>query len=257
MSSRPELAERWLRIVPTLLDTPLRSAFVRNELATHAAAHVGPALEDLLERASSADGVRARELLPTFVLALASPPCAPLRAELSIVARTLPLPHVARLFPLQLEAEPEDSPPIVAKRSDGRTLTLGERKALARRPNRASLEKLLFDPHPAVLSILLANPRLTEDDVLRIAARRPGNPLLLSILAQHDGWMQRPRVRLAIIQNPRTPVDVAVPLVLLLVRPELEQIVVAVDLPEAVRTLADARLRGIPPFHEPALEAGG
>ena len=61
----------------------------------------------------------------------------------------------------------------------GRPLTLGERKSLARRPDRAMLDRLLHDPHPDVIRRLLRNPRLTEDDVVRLAARRPGRPEVL------------------------------------------------------------------------------
>ena len=53
----------------------------------------------------------------------------------------------------------------------GRTLTLGERKALARRPTRKAMEKLFADPHPAVIRTLLANPKVVE--ARRHPARRP------------------------------------------------------------------------------------
>ena len=50
-----------------------------------------------------------------------------------------------------------------AKRSEPapskeRPLTLGERKALARKPDRRLIARAMRDPHPAVVAVLLSNP---------------------------------------------------------------------------------------------------
>ena len=54
------------------------------------------------------------------------------------------------------EAEAPMTAPEVARHGD-RPLTLGERKSLARQPSRAALARLLRDPHPAVVELLLDN----------------------------------------------------------------------------------------------------
>jgi len=72
----------------------------------------------------------------------------------------------------------------VPKYSAGKTLTLGERRSLATTPNRKIIELAMSDPHPMVASRLLSNPKITEDDVIRIAARRSIPPALLSEIAQ-------------------------------------------------------------------------
>src|SRR6185312_9946308 len=106
-----------------------------------------------------------------------------------------------------------------------------ERRALARRPSRAAFDKLLRDPHPMVVKNLLQNPRLTEDDVIRMVARRPAYPEVIAEVARHPVWSQRARVRMAIVQNPGAPPELAVPLLRLLVRPELQQVTAAADVP--------------------------
>jgi hypothetical protein len=84
----------------------------------------------------------------------------------------------------------------------GRPLTLGERKSLARRPNRKVLERVLADPHPAVIRNLLANPKLTEMDVLKLVSRRPLMPEVLREVYHDRRWGRRYRIKVALVRNP-------------------------------------------------------
>jgi hypothetical protein len=111
------------------------------------------------------------------------------------------------------------------------------------------------DPHPLVIRNLLGNPRLIEDDVIRMAARRPASPEAVLEIARHPRWSQRARVRMAIVQNPGTPPEVAVPLVRLLIRPELMQVAAAPDVPAVVRAAAAELLARRPPVPDKAGQA--
>ncbi|HTJ44772.1 MAG TPA: hypothetical protein VL463_21850 [Kofleriaceae bacterium] len=92
----------------------------------------------------------------------------------------------------------------------GRALTLGERKSLARSHGRDALVLLTKDPHPDVVAILLDNPHVVEDDVVRIAAARPGFAPALAIVAEHPRWSTRYAIRRALVLNPATPMHLAV-----------------------------------------------
>lgn len=91
----------------------------------------------------------------------------------------------------------------------GRVLTLGERKSLARRPDRKLMDRVLRDPHPDVIELLLMNPRLTEPDVVRLCARRPNEPSILLRVFRSTRWAVQPRVRTALAMNPSTPPAIA------------------------------------------------
>lgn len=123
-------------------------------------------------------------------------------------------------------------------RNRGRPLTLGERKALARRPRGDALTELLRDPHPDVVAILLDNPQLTEREVVRVAAMRPAVPAALVLVAEHRRWATRPGVRRALVLNPHTPVHVALRLVVTLSPADWGDVAEANGLAEAVRTTA-------------------
>lgn len=257
------LAARWSRSIPSLRESTLRVAYLRAELTTRPLVAVAGALDELCGRAEQADPV-AREVLTAAVTALADPGATDLVDALRHVAdheALLPLGRLLRRRPrLTMGAEPAPDPPVVDERklattSSGRVLTLGERRALARRPSRAAFDKLLRDPHPMVVKNLLANPLLTEDDVVRMAARRPAYPEVLGEVGRHPVWSQRARVRMAIVQNPGAPPELAVPLVGLLNRPELQQVAAAADVPAVVRAAANELLSRRPPV--PDRGAGG
>jgi hypothetical protein len=103
-----------------------------------------------------------------------------------------------------VDADDEDSIPIPDYGGD-RPLTLGERKTLASRPTREVIERAMLDPHPMVAIKLLSNPKLVEEDVIRMAARRPGPPAVLAQIALHPRWRRRRRVALALVYNSYLP----------------------------------------------------
>jgi hypothetical protein len=120
----------------------------------------------------------------------------------------------------------------------GRPLALGERKSLARRRDRQLLARVLRDPHPDVIRIVLGNPALTEDDVVRLAARRPIHGDVLREVAASVRWILRYGVRLAVLKNPYAPLEVALPLVPLMTSQDLADIASTADLAPALREIA-------------------
>lgn len=253
-----ELAARWSRSIPALHPPTLRVAYLRSELCARPLVEVAAALDALSHLAEQANPV-AREVLSTAITILADPSQTDLSDTLRALAdreALLPLARLLRRKPRSPAVSEGDKPspssrPVdertLATSSQGRPLTLGERRALARRPSRAAFDKLLRDPHPMVVENLLANPRVTEDDVVRMVARRPAYPEVIGEVARHPTWSQRPRVRMAIVQNPGTPPEISVPLVRLLIRPELDQVVSAPDIPPLVRAAASELLDRRPP----------
>ncbi len=101
--------------------------------------------------------------------------------------------------------------PVPSYRRD-RVLTLGERKSLARRPDRRAIALALGDPHPSVIEMLLSNPKLTENDVVFIAARRPLPPSVPSVVGCHPKWRLSARTAFALINNPHTPLCISLSL---------------------------------------------
>jgi hypothetical protein len=119
--------------------------------------------------------------------------------------------------------EDDEAFPVPVYNRD-RTLTLGERKTLAGSSARRSIEMALLDPHPAVIERLLDNPRLTEPDIIRIAARAKIPRANLCALAMHPKWRERKGVISALVQNRRLPVNYGLTLLPFLGQPILASI---------------------------------
>jgi hypothetical protein len=249
-----QLAKRWCR-ASNALDGGLRVAYLASEIETHPLALGAEALDELCTAGEQAEPV-AREVLVTLVDLLAGERGALLAEQLRDLATQHSLLALARLLrrpatPSSRVGAPEPAGARVPDYGTGRTLTLGERKALARRPTRKAMEKLLADPHPAVIRTLLQNPKLIEDDVVRLAARRPNDPALLAAVAASPRWAHRVKVRMTIVLNPDTAPGVAIPLLALLVRPELKLVTETAGLAPALRAAAHDLLQRRPPVRTP------
>ncbi len=246
--------ERWLATVVGLSDHPLQVAWARSELYGGGPEEIAHAFDELC-RAVDYVHEAARDVLGAFVPLLIDPDHLARLDEVRGAAREGQLPAAYRLLRATTRRghglDREDEAPSPVKTATGRILTLGERRALARKPARSQLVKLMNDPHPMVLRILLANPRLTEDDVVAMAAKRPAAREAIVEIAK--AWSRRARVRMAVLLNPGSPAAVCVPLLGLLARPELGEIATAADVPAVVRTTArelrELRppLRSVPP----------
>jgi hypothetical protein len=87
------------------------------------------------------------------------------------------------------------------------------------------LTRLAAVSHPDVISNLLQNPRLTEEVVVRIAARRPARPEPLTQIWRSPRWSVRPMVRRALVFNPYLPPEIAAKIVPLLTNIDLQELV--------------------------------
>jgi hypothetical protein len=253
--------QRWLSTIPGLADHELRVRFACGELYEREDRQLAESLDELCALSEQID-TTAQEVVTAFVPVIVDPDHVARLAEIRTKVVGLSLPAATRLLrssnPAGHQRPPramrEDDAEQEAQASlthgDGRPLSLGERRSLARRPSRSTLNKMLRDPHPMVLRILLGNPKVTEEDVVRIATRRPAVPSVLAEIAKT--WTRRPRVRMAVVLNPGAPPAVSVPLLALLAGHELRQVIRSTQLAPVVRATAAEIAQVRPPIGGPS-----
>jgi len=247
MSSDPERVQR---VILGLPEVGLRIEWLRDYLTSVPCERAALELEHVCEASERSDPM-ARETVLALALLFARFGDQGFVARLRERAQRQHLLSLGRLLrrapaPLRSVPPPEKAP--IPDYGNGRELTVGERRSLARAPNRTAFDKLLSDPHPLVIRQLLENPRLTEDDVVRIASRRPVRPEAVTAIARSERWLKRPRVRLTILLNPGSPPDIAMPLLAACTRSELLEIVHGTDTNKVLRVTAGELLARRPPL---------
>ena len=203
-------------------------------------------LHEVIQLARTGDE-EATCVLPAFTRALdleaAAIPYAP---ELKRIAVLMEQEDVEGLFQGGDPAREYDED--AAKRADARLFSqsLGYLKEKARRTrNPDELARLAVASDPSVVRNVLVNPRLTEELVIRIAARRPARPEPLEEIWRSARWSVRPGVRRALVFNPYLPPRVGSKIVPLLPRADLLEVVANRGLADTLREQA-ALLAGVP-----------
>jgi len=246
-------SEELIRSVLGLSCLVLRRDWLTTKLTEVPTAELGETFDGWL-RAALAAHPAAMAALPSLVVTVVWPCNERWMTELRRLAferRWLGLARLLRTYPMpQGLLEPPAGVPLY---DPSRELTLGERRSLARAIGPRTMEKFLSDPSPMVVRELLRNPRLTEENVVRMVARRPPRPSNLLVLAETPNWLIRPRVRMALLQNPGTPSALGLPLLALATRPELESVAESPSLHVVLRATADEYLGFKAPSTAPEL----
>lgn len=239
MSSAEEQTEALAKRIAGILDGNLRTAYLRFTLLGMAPQLVADLL--VVTRAhAEARSPRHASLLSCLSLALSDEACGPLRRTVSALLEARQQHGLARSLRRDTVEEEEDAL-RVPDFGFGRAVTLGERKSLARRRDRELIARVLRDPHPHVIRILLLNPCLTESDVLRLCARRPVAGDALREVFQSARWIVRYPIKVALVLNPYTPLDVALQLAPLLHAQDLRRVLEASDLDSELHAACSRR----------------
>jgi hypothetical protein len=243
-------AERAIRTLLALPELELRCQWLRAELTRLPRDQAALLLNALCEENESGSP-SGREAMVAVALCVAALGDCELIEQLRARARSDKLLGLDRLLRRGSAAEAVDLDAQDVRVPDygmGREPTLGERRSLARRPSRRAFDRLLADPHPAVVRQLLSNPLVTEDDVVKIATRRPARREVIQALASSVRWLSSARVRLAVVHNPGSPEAVAVPLLSLCTRQQLVSLLASSDVSLLLRATAHELLERMPPL---------
>jgi hypothetical protein len=226
------LAHEVLSVACAIRDPSMATGYVRSVLRSRPVEEVCD-LMTVVHAASIARDPKAGELWLLFAIVLASAAENPLAERIARALRRRG--HAELADAMESVSENDDVLGRVPDFGKGRPLSLGERKSVARTRDRQLLLRVLRDPHPDVIRILLGNPHLTETDVIRLCAQRPIQAEVLREVCTSPRWVIRPGVRVALVKNPHLPVPLALRFVPQLGSTELRAIVGSPEL--------DARLR--------------
>ena len=118
-------------------------------------------------------------------------------------------------------------------------LELGERITLARVAPSGVVSVLVTQNNERVIEALMTNPRLRESEVHGLTENKKASPGVLRVVAESPRWASRPAVRLALVQNGRTPVHTALRLLSPMPRDTLLRWLARYEFPTVIRLGAE------------------
>jgi len=90
---------------------------------------------------------------------------------------------------------------------------LPEKMRLAQTGDKEARSLLSREPNKQILTCLLQNPRISDQEVLNFAKEKNLPQEVLSLLSKRKEWMKKYPVRLALAQNPKTPLALSLRLI--------------------------------------------
>lgn len=143
-------------------------------------------------------------------------------------------------------AQNPKTPPLVRRQAERKlisqisSMSLGEKVAMARRAHRALFPALISAGDDKILTALLDNPRLVENDLVVLI--NTGQPPVdfISVVARHHRWGKNYQVRRTIVESRATPLPLALSILVQLTKKDQQVIAGRDDVPERVRSAAEA-----------------
>jgi hypothetical protein len=99
----------------------------------------------------------------------------------------------------------------LAKRIPG--MGLPEKMRLAQTGDKEARSLLARESNKQILFCLLQNPRISDQEILNFAREKTLPEEILSLLSKRKEWMKKYPVRLALAQNPKTPLALSLRLI--------------------------------------------
>lgn len=145
-------------------------------------------------------------------------------------------------------AQTPKTPPLVRRQAERKlilqvpTMTLGEKIAMARRAHRAIVPALIGSRDEKILTALIDNPRLVENDL--VVLMRTGQPPVefVAAVARHHRWGKIYGIRKAIVECPESPLPLALSVLVQLPKSDQKRIAQREGVSERVRSAAAALL---------------
>ncbi len=88
-------------------------------------------------------------------------------------------------------------------------MSIPQKIRLAMVGNREARNILILDHNKAVVMAVLRSPKLTENDVFTYAQQRNLSEEVYKYIARNKNWIKNYAIKLALVNNPKTPLAVA------------------------------------------------
>lgn len=124
-------------------------------------------------------------------------------------------------------------------------MSVSEKLDLARKGSKEARSILIRDANKLVQLAVIQSPKITEGEVLMIASNRQINEEVLKHIAINREWLKNYQIRVALANNPKTPLPEAIKQVAYLRERELAQLAKSKSVARALTVAAEQRLKQV------------
>ncbi len=124
-----------------------------------------------------------------------------------------------------------------------RDMTIAQKIEFSRRAGKEARAMLLRDPNKVVQMAAIQSPKITESEVLMVANNRQVEEDILRYIVSRKDWIKNYSIKMALVNNPKTPVALALRLIPSLGPRDLSSLVKSKAVPRALSIAAERRLK--------------
>ncbi len=119
---------------------------------------------------------------------------------------------------------------------------IGSKVKLALTGNKAARELLVKDANKIISVSVLKNPRITEDEVLKLSSAKGIPEDILRIIGRNKEWIKNYSIRLNMVMNAKTPLAISIKLMDQLFEKDLAKIAKSKNVPSVIASTARRKL---------------
>ena len=125
------------------------------------------------------------------------------------------------------------------------TMSVSEKLDLARKASKEARSILIRDSNKLIQLAVVNSPKITESEILAIASNRQVNDDVLKEIAMNKEWLRNYQIRLALVNNPKTPLSIAMAQVTYLNRRDLSLLAKSRGVPRPLIIAAQERVKQV------------
>jgi hypothetical protein len=125
------------------------------------------------------------------------------------------------------------------------SMTVAEKIDLARNAPKEARTILLRDTNKVVQIAVITSPKITESEIIAIANNKQMSDEVLREIAMNREWLRNYQVRLALVNNPKTPLSIAMAQIPYINQRDLSMLAKSRAIPRPITVAAQGRLKEV------------
>ncbi|HPI92288.1 MAG TPA: hypothetical protein PLT09_05465 [Deltaproteobacteria bacterium] len=125
------------------------------------------------------------------------------------------------------------------------TMSVSEKLDLARKATKEARTILIRDSNKLVQLAVVNSPKITESEILAIASNRQVTDEVLKEIGMNREWLRNYQVRLALVNNPKTPLSIAMAQISYINQRDLALLAKSKGVPRPIVIAAAGRLKDV------------